>query len=73
MPEKAKDHQDATFKKTWTRTIRQWKTQQQELEFRITTRPCRAGIDSRGKQNEMFRCFRKINAKKNKYQWATAS
>lgn len=72
MPEEDKDHQDATFKKTQTRT-RKWKTQQQELEFRITARPRRGGIHSRGEQNEMFRCFRKINAKIDRKQWGAAS
>lgn len=34
---------------------------------------CRDGIHSRGEQNEMFRCFSKINAKVDKYQWGSAS
>ena len=61
------------LQKTQTRDIRKWKTQQQELEFRITVRPRRGGIHSREEQNEMFRCFRKINAKIDRYQWGAAS
>lgn len=63
MPAEVKDLKDVTFKNTQTRTTRKWKTQQQELEFRITERPHWGGIHCREEQNEMFRCLEEINAK----------